>query len=145
MCGEGFASSSLLLSPPQVWTSANCLLRWHWTYPHAATLPSSSANRVCRSPQATWDILRDDGRFWNKRGASWNKKIKKIKFPVRWGNTQYLWVSSVVKLVYSIRLANIPKTGTATVDPLSVDEDRTTWTTEGTRKKQHTPLWRWAV
>lgn len=52
---------------------------------------------------------------------------------------------SVVKLVYSSSLANIPKKGTATVDPLRVDEDRITWTTERTRKKLHSPLWRWAV
>lgn len=140
LVGRGLAPRLSSYSP-QVWTSANCLLRWQWTYPHAATLPSSSANRVCRSPQATWDIFRDDGRLWNKRGASWKKhkvpsEVKKLAVSLR---------HSVVKLVYSISLANIPKTGTAPVDPLGAHEDRTTWTTEGTRKKRHTPLWRWAV
>lgn len=99
---------------PQVWTSVNCLLHWHWTYPHAATRPSSSANRVCRSPQATWDIFRDDGRFWNKRGASW----KKNKVPSEVKKHTASLSCSVVKLVYSISLVNIPKTATATADPL---------------------------
>ena len=108
VCGEGVFLLASPPYPPQVWTSANCRLHWHWTYPHAATLPSSSANRVCRSPQATWDIFRDDGRLWNKRGASW-KKINIYKVP---GEVKKHTVSrsfSVVKLLHSFSPGKHPE------------------------------------
>lgn len=101
----------------------------------------------CRPPAQTECVaLRRPLEIFSERmGDSGTNAVpaeKKNKVPSEVKKHSVSLSSSVVQLVYSIRLANIPKTGTATVDPLSIDEDRTTGTTEGTRKKQHTPLWR---
>lgn len=88
---------------PKVRTLANWEQRRQWTYPcgHAAILYHT------RSVLLSTGHLRYDWKLGNQCDARW----KNNKF--QWGADTH-WIA--VKLVYSINRANIPNTGTATVD-----------------------------
>lgn len=101
--GRGFASSSLLLF-------VSCLLCL------TVNLPTISANLVHFRFVHIKDNVEPPGEKKRKKLKKKNifpSKVKEHSMCLRY-------------FCYSDRLANLWKTGTATVDPLGEDEDRTT-------------------
>lgn len=113
MCGEGFVSSSLLLSPSGLdFGKLSAVLTLNLpTCRHTAVLQRK------QSVSLSAGHLRYFQRWWKILEQTWCQ-LEKNKVPSEVKKHTVSLSCSVVKLVYSISLANIPKTGTATADPL---------------------------
>lgn len=119
---EGCASSSLLLFPSGLdFGKLSAAFDTELTHmpPHCRPPAQTECVALRRPLEIFSEMMEDSGTNVVPAG-------KKNKVPSEVTKHTVSLSCSVVKLVYSISLANIPKTGTATVDPLSVDEDRTT-------------------
>lgn len=127
MCGEGFGASSLLLS----------LSRLDFSKLSAAltlNLPTCRDTAVLQCKQSvslSAGHLRYFQRWW-KNLEQTRCQLEKNKVPSEVRKHTASLSCSVVKLVYSISLTS--QTQAATVDPLSVDEERTRWTTQNKKE-----------